>query len=88
MVQTTQLIAAKKFGPGYFIQEQMDLRHWIQEDLADVIGVSEKHLNKILKNKQAITLEIARLLGEVFDTSAQYWINIDTGYRLWLEQER
>jgi len=88
MVQTTQLRAAKKFGPGYFIQEQMDLRHWIQEDLADVIGVSGKHLNKILKNKQAITLEIARLLGEVFDTSAQYWINIDTGYRLWLEQER
>ncbi len=88
MVQTTQLRAAKKFGPGYFIQEQMDLRHWIQEDLADVIGVSEKHLNKILKNKQAITLEIARLLGEVFDTSVQYWINIDIGYRLWLEQER
>jgi len=88
MVQTTQLRAAKKFGPGYFIQEQMDIRHWIQEDLADVIGVSEKHLNKILRNNQPITLEFARLLGEVFDTSAQYWINIDTGYRLWLEQER
>jgi HTH-type transcriptional regulator/antitoxin HigA len=88
MVQTIQLRAAKKFGPGYFIQEQMDLRHWIQEDLADVLGVSEKHLNKILKNNQPITLEIARLLGEVFNTSAQYWINIDAGYRLWLEQER
>ena len=88
MVQTTLLRAAKKFGPGYFIQEQMDLRNWIQEDLADVMGVSEKHLNKILKNNQPITLEIARLLSEVFNTSAQYWINIDTGYRLWLEQER
>lgn len=88
MALTTQLRAAKKFGPGYFIKEQMDLRHWIQEDLADVMGVSEKHLNKILKNNQPITLEIARLLSEVFDTSAQYWINIDTGYRLWLEQER
>lgn len=88
MAQTTQLRAARKFGPGYFIQEQMDLRHWIQEDLADVMGVSGKHLNKILKNKQQITLEIARLLGEVFNTSAQYWINIDTGFRLWLEQER
>ncbi len=88
MVQTTQLRAAKKFGPGYFIKEQMDLRNWIQVDLADVMGVSEKHLNKILKNNQPITLEIARLLSEVFNTSAQYWINIDTGYRLWLEQER
>lgn len=88
MVQTTHLKAAKKFGPGYFIQEQMDLRHWIQEDLADVMGVSEKHLNKILKNKQPISLDIARLLGEVFDTSPNYWINLDTGYRLWLEKER
>ena len=88
MAHTTQLRAAKKFGPGYFIQEQMDLRNWIQEDLADVMGVSEKHLNKILKNRQSITLDIARLLGEIFDTSPQYWINIDTGYRLWLEQER
>jgi HTH-type transcriptional regulator/antitoxin HigA len=88
MVQTTQLRAAKKFGPGYFIQEQMDLRHWIQEDLADVMGVSEKHLNKILNDKQPITLDIARLLSEIFNTSAQYWINIDTGYRLWLGHER
>jgi HTH-type transcriptional regulator / antitoxin HigA len=88
MVQTTQLKAAKKFGPGYFIQEQMDLRHWTQEDLADVMGVSEKHLNKILNDKQPITIDIARLLGEIFDTSAQYWINIDTGYRLWLAQDR
>jgi HTH-type transcriptional regulator / antitoxin HigA len=88
MVQTTQLKAAKKFGPGYFIQEQMDLRHWTQEDLADVMGVSVKHLNKILKENQPLTLDIARLLGEIFDNSAQYWINIDTCYRLWLSQER
>lgn len=88
MIQTTHLRAAKKFGPWYFIQEQMTLRNWIQEDLADIIGISVKHLNKILKDKQLITLEIARLLGEVFDTSAQYWINLDTSYRLWLEQER
>ena len=30
--------SSKEFGPGYFIQEQMDFRHWIQEDLADVYG--------------------------------------------------
>lgn len=88
MVQTTQLKAAKKFGPGFFIKEQMELRNWIQADIADVLGVSEKHMNKILSNEQPLTLEMARLLGEVFDTSAQYWVNIDTGYRLWLGEER
>jgi len=88
MVDTTQIRAAKKFGPGYFIREEMELREWTQEDLADVIGITPKHLNAILREKQPLTIEIARLLGEVFNTSAQYWINIDTAYRLWREQEK
>lgn len=88
MVDTTQIRAAKKFGPGYFIREEMELREWTQEDLADVIGITPKHLNAILREKQPLTIEIARLLGEVFNTSAQYWINIDIAYRLWKEQEK
>ncbi len=88
MIQTTALKASKKFGPGYFIREQMDLRDWTQDDLAEVIGITVKHLNKILQDKQALTLEMARVLGEVFNTSAEYWINIDTGYRLWLAQDK
>jgi len=88
MVETTQIRAAKKFGPGYFIREQMELRDWIQEDLAAVIGITPKHLNAILRDKQPLTIETAMLLGEVFNTSAQYWLNIDSGYRLWKEQEK
>jgi len=88
MVQTTQLKAARKFGPGYFIREQMEMREWTQDDLAEVTGFTVKHLNKILQDKQPLTLDMARVLGEVFNTSAQYWINIDTGYRLWLAQDK
>jgi HTH-type transcriptional regulator/antitoxin HigA len=87
MVQTTELKAAKKFGPGYFIREQMDLREWTQNDLAEVLGITVKHLNKIIQDKQPLTLEMAKILGQVFNTSPQYWINIDTGYRLWNSQE-
>jgi HTH-type transcriptional regulator / antitoxin HigA len=88
MVQTSALRAAKKFGPGYFIREQMELRDWTQADLAEVMGFTVKHLNRILQDKQPLTLDMARVLGEVFNTTAQYWINIDTGYRLWLSQEK
>jgi len=86
MVDTTQIRAAKKFGPGYFIREQLELREWTQEDLAEIMGITPKHLNAILREKQPLTIDIARLLGEVFNTSAQYWLNIDYGYRLWKEQ--
>lgn len=88
MVHIKELKAVKKFGPGYFIREQMELRDWIQEDLAEVLGITVKHLNKILQDKQPLTLDMARILGEAFDTSAEYWVNLDTNYRLWLDQGR
>jgi HTH-type transcriptional regulator/antitoxin HigA len=88
MKSSVELRAAQKFGPGYFIHEQMDERSWTQEDVAQVLGVTVKHVNKILQDKQPLTLEMARILGEVFNTSPQYWVNLDTGFRLWREKER
>jgi HTH-type transcriptional regulator/antitoxin HigA len=76
----------KKFGPGYFIQEQMDERNWTQEDLSAVMGMTTKHINGVLQDKQPISLEIARILAEIFETSAEYWINLDTNYRLWINE--
>jgi HTH-type transcriptional regulator/antitoxin HigA len=85
---TNKLRPARKFGPGYFIREQMDYRSWSQEDLAEVMGITIKHLNKILQDKQAITLDMAKVLGEVFETSPQYWLSLDANYRLWLGSEK
>lgn len=88
MVKLEKLRPAKQFGPGYFIKEQMDIREWTQTDLAEILGVTLKHVNKILNDKQSISLDMARVLGEVFDTSPKYWVNLDTSYRLWLDQEK
>ena len=88
MNTTNKLKPAKKFGPGYFIREQMEYRNWTQEDLAEVVGITTKHVNKILQDKQAITIDMAKVLAEVFETSPQYWINLDSNYRLWLESEK
>lgn len=78
---------ARCFGPGYFIKEQMEYRNWTQEDLAGVMGITVKHLNKIVKDKQPLTIDMAKLLSGVFGLSAQYWLNLDTKYRLWLTSE-
>jgi len=85
---TTKLKPARNFGPGYFIREQMEYRNWSQEDLSEVMSITPKHLNKILQDKQAITLDMAKVLSEVFETSPQYWLNLDANYRLWLEPEK
>ncbi len=88
MASIKNLKAAKKFGPGYFIREQMEIRGWVQEELADVLGISPKHLSSILQDKQALSIENAKKLASAFNTSPQYWLNLDNDYRLWLEHEQ
>jgi HTH-type transcriptional regulator/antitoxin HigA len=74
-------------GPGEFIKEELDIRNWKQEDLADILGISLKSVNKLMKNKQAITIETAKLLSKAFGQSAQYWASLDTNYRLRLKDD-
>lgn len=74
-------------GPGEFIKEELETRNWKQEDLAAILGMSLKSVNKLIMNKQAITIGTARLLSKVFDQSPQYWMNLDTNYRLRLTSE-
>lgn len=80
-----QLRPARNFGPGYFIREQMEYRNWSPEILSDAMSVTLEHLNKLLKNEQAITTDTAKVLTKVFGISPQYWLNLDANYRLWLE---
>lgn len=87
MISTNKLRPARRFGPGYFIREQLDYRQWNQEELADITGFSQKHISEVLSDKKPVTLDMARILSEVFDTSAQYWLNLDNTYRLWLQAE-
>lgn len=88
MVTTTKLRPARNLGPGYFIREQMEYRNWSQEDLSEVMSITPKHLNKILQDKQTITLDMSKILAEVFETSPQYWMNLDANYRIWLDSEK
>ncbi|WP_421796286.1 helix-turn-helix transcriptional regulator [Haliscomenobacter sp.] len=86
MNQTSQIRPVKKFGPGYFIHEQLELREWGREEFAEVTAFSQKHINELLNNEKSISLDTARILGEIFNTSAQYWLNLDHEYHIWLRQ--
>jgi HTH-type transcriptional regulator/antitoxin HigA len=73
-------------GPGPFIKEELEARNWPQKDLAEVLGMSLKSINQLIKNKQAITVETAQLLSKAFGQSPQYWLTLDENYRLRLKQ--
>jgi HTH-type transcriptional regulator/antitoxin HigA len=73
-------------GPGPFIKEELEARNWRQEDLAEIMGMSSKSVNKLINNKQAITVETAQRLSKAFGQSPQYWFALDANYRLRLKQ--
>jgi HTH-type transcriptional regulator/antitoxin HigA len=77
----------KNIGPGEFIKEELEVRNWRQEDLAEILGISLKTVNQLIKNKQTITIETAKLLSKAFGQSPQYWINLDSNYRLRLQED-
>ena len=69
-------------APGDIIRDAMEELGWNQADLAEITGLTEKSINLIVNNKQAITPETATLLGKVFSTPAEMWLKLQVGYDL------
>ncbi len=69
-------------GAGDIIRDAMEELGWNQADLAEITGLTEKSVNLIINNKQAIIPETAILLGQVFSTPAEMWLKLQVGYDL------
>ena len=69
-------------APGGIIRDVMEELGWNQADLAEITGLTEKSVNLIINNKQAITPEKATFLGQAFSAPAEMWLNLQAGYDL------
>lgn len=68
--------------PGEILEEEIAARGWSQSDLAVVLGRPVQAVNEILAGKKAITPETAIALSQALATSAEYWLNLESSYRL------
>ncbi len=75
---------AEAFPPGEFIREELEARGWNQQDLADILGRTPTVVSQILTGKREITPELAKLLGDAFDVDAQFFMNLESSYRLFI----
>lgn len=80
-------IPAEVFPPGDFIKEEIEARGLTQDDLAEILGRPFRAINEIIAGKRGITPETAKGLGEAFGTGAQYWMNLESAYRLSLARD-
>jgi len=70
--------------PGNIIKEDYLLPLSITiKDMADTLGVSRKTLSKIINEKGAITPDMALRLSRAFDTTPEFWLNLQKNYDLW-----
>jgi len=74
---------AEMFPPGDFIEEELEARRWSKGDLADIMGRPPQLVSAIIKGTRRITLDTAEDLAAAFGTPAEFWVNLDTSYRLW-----
>ncbi len=69
-------------SPGSAIQKELDARGWNQTDLAQILGVHQSVVSALITGKRPISLEIARDLAAAFRTDLQYWLKLETDFRL------
>jgi HTH-type transcriptional regulator / antitoxin HigA len=74
---------AEVFHPGEFLKEELEARNWSQIELAEIIDRNPNVINEIIMGKRGISPDTAKALGSAFDTSAQYWMNLESAYQLW-----
>lgn len=75
-------VPAEVFPPGDLIKEELEERGWTQGDLAEILGRPSRFVSEILSGKKGITPETAQGLGEAFGVGAQFWLNMESAYRL------
>ena len=75
-------VPAEVFPPGEFLREELEERGWSQVDLAEILGRGPQSISDIILGKRGITPDTAKGLALAFDTSAEYWLNLESSYRL------
>src|SRR5690554_1815920 len=51
--------------------------------LADALGVSRQSINELLRERRALSPEMAVLLSRFFGNSAEFWLNAQRDVDLW-----
>lgn len=68
--------------PGEILKDELDSRGWTQGDFAEITGKPLQAINAIIAGKRAIIPETAILFSKALETSPEFWLNLESAYRL------
>ncbi len=75
--------------PGNIIKEDYLLPLSITiKNMAETLGVSRKTLSKIINERGAITPDMALRLSRAFETTPNFWLNLQKNFDLWHAEKK
>ena len=78
------IITARPPHPGEFLREDYLPECGLSvAELAARLGVSKQTVNELVRERRAVSPDMALRLGRLFGTSAQYWLNLQRNVDLW-----
>jgi antitoxin HigA-1 len=54
-----------------------------QKELAEALGITRVRLSEIIRGKRALTPDTVFRLARFFDTTAEFWLGLQTDMSLW-----
>jgi HTH-type transcriptional regulator/antitoxin HigA len=72
----------RSIPPGEVLKDELDARGWTQGDFAEITGKPIQAISEIITGKKAITPETALLFSEALGTTPEFWLNLESAYRL------
>jgi HTH-type transcriptional regulator / antitoxin HigA len=69
-------------SPGEILREELEAHGWTQKELAERISRPYQAVNEIIRGRKQITAGTALALSSALGTSAEFWMNLETNYRL------
>lgn len=69
--------------PGEILRDQFLVPLGLtQVALAEHLGVPVQRINEIVRGKRGVTSETAWLLAQAFDSTPEFWLNLQTNHDL------
>ena len=83
-IPNTQEREIRPTHPGEFLRENFLPEYGLTvSSLAEALGVSRQTINELLRERRALSPEMALRLSRLFGNSAEFWLNAQRAVDLW-----
>ena len=83
-IPNTRKMKRRPIHPGEILREEfMPDYHLTVTLLAGSLGVSRQTVNELLRERRALSPEMALRLSRLFENSPEFWLNLQRSVDLW-----